>query len=228
MVSNIIKGVEYATQHADKISVANMSLGGVGNSSTLRLAVQNSVAKGIVYVAAAGNSRMNVYGTNGVFGDADDVFPACYPETMTVSAMVDTDGKAGGSGSLSAYGPDDTIASISNYSTNVVAGNPVTTPGLAIDVAAPGVSIYSTYKNHGYATMTGTSQAAGYVSGVVGVWIAEHGRATNAQGVYSIRQSLINAGEPQNQWGKVQPPAYVSSRNGYTIKVGAEPLVRAI
>lgn len=224
-VSNIIKGVEYVTQNASKISVSNMSLGGVGSSNALRLAVQSCVSAGVVVVVAAGNSRMNVYGTGGVFGDSDDVFPAAFPESMTVSAIVDTDGKSGGSGSVSTYGPDDTIASISNYSTNVVVGNPVTTPGLAIDVAAPGVSIYSTYKNNGYATMTGTSQASPHVAGAVALYIAEHGRATNAAGVYAIRQALINSAEPQSNWGAIQPCAYVSPRNGYTIKVGSEPLI---
>jgi len=55
---------------------------------------------------------------------------------------------------LSAMDSSDLWASFSNY------GNP------PIDYCAPGVSIYSCYKNAGYATMSGTSMAAPHAAGV--------------------------------------------------------------
>jgi subtilisin family serine protease len=56
---------------------------------------------------------------------------------------------------ISACASGDIWASFSNY------GNP------PIDYCAPGVSIYSTYKNGGYATMSGTSMAAPHACGVL-------------------------------------------------------------
>jgi subtilisin family serine protease len=56
---------------------------------------------------------------------------------------------------ISAMGIGDKWASYSNY------GNP------PVDYCAPGSSIYSTYKDGGYATLSGTSMAAPHVAGVL-------------------------------------------------------------
>jgi len=188
----VIQGIDFVTQNAGQIEVANLSFGGIGYSSALRLAISNSVAKGVVFVVAAGNDSRDVYGPDGLQNTADDSIPAAYPEVMTVSALYDLDGVPSS---------DDRLASFSNYSRNVVAGNPVTSPGAAIDLAAPGVNIASTYLNGGYATMSGTSMAAPHAAGAAALYIAGHSRATNAAGVYAIRQALINSAQPQSAWG---------------------------
>lgn len=64
------------------------------------------------------------------------IYPAAYPETIAVSA---TD------------------------QSNIIAG--FSSRGPEVDLAAPGVSIYSTYKGTGYATFSGTSMAAPHVAG---------------------------------------------------------------
>src|SRR5438128_4796521 len=203
--ATVIQGIDFVTQNAGQIEVANLSFCGIGYSAALRTAISNSVAKGIVFVVSAGNDSRDIYGPDGVQNTADDSIPAAYPEVMTVSALYDLDGVPSG---------DDVLASFSNYSRNVVSGNPVNSPGAAIDLAAPGVSIASTYLNGGYATMSGTSMASPHVAGAAALYIAAHSRAANAAGVYAIRQALINSAQPQSAWGSANTQDPDGNREG--------------
>jgi subtilisin family serine protease len=197
-LSDIIKGLDWVRAKASDIEVINMSLGGQGSSTAYRTAIQNCVAAGIVVVVAAGNESMDVFGPDGKFGTSDDLIPASYPEAATISAMADSDGQPGGTGPTTSYGSDDSFASFSNFSRSVAPGNPVSSPGLAIDLILPGVNIYSCYKDMNYATMSGTSMASPHAAGLAALYIVEHGRAYTANDVYAIRQALINAGKAQN------------------------------
>ncbi len=201
-LSWIIKGIDWVTAHAASIEVANMSLAWYGYSSAAHTAIKNSVAKGVVYFAAAGNDSTDVYGPDGTFGTEDDICPAAFPEVAAISALNDTDGTWGGTGGASEYGNDDSLASFSNFSRSVAQGNPVDSPGMAIDLMCPGVNIYSTYKNGGYTTFSGTSMASPHAAGLAALHIAQYGRANDATGVYAIRQALIDGGITQeSQYG---------------------------
>ncbi|MCP8616246.1 S8 family peptidase [Salirhabdus salicampi] len=214
--SDIIAGVDWVTENADEIEVANMSLGGQGLNSTLRTAIQNSVAAGVFYAVAAGNDSDDVYGADGVFGTSDDYLPASYPEVATISALSDTDGQPGGDGSLSSWGTDDrngdgirdgeddSFAWFSNYARNVVKDNPVSSSGAAIDLLLPGVDIYSTVPG-GYDHYSGTSMASPHAAGLAALhYVSEGTRDLNGDGVrdendvYTARQSLINLGKTQD------------------------------
>ncbi len=196
-LSDIIAGLNWVSARSADIEVVNMSLGGTGGSTAYRTAIQSCVDKGIVVVVAAGNDTRDVYGTDGKFGTTDDIVPASYPEAMTISALADTDGQPGGTGSASGYGPDDSFASFSNFSRSVVVDNPVKSPGNAIDLLLPGVSILSCYKDANYATMSGTSMASPHGAGLAALYIVKNGRASDADGVYAIRQALIDGGKSQ-------------------------------
>ena len=166
-ISTVIAGVDYVTQHANEIDVANLSFGCKCHSNALDTAIHNSVAAGITYVVAAGNGASN----------AIDFSPANHPDVITVSAIVDTDGKCGGLGPSTRYGNDDTFATFSNF-------------GPVVAMAAPGVDIYSTYKDGSYATLSGTSMAAPHVAGAAALYKSTHIGASPS----TVKQALISTG----------------------------------
>jgi subtilisin len=125
-LSDIIKGLEWAV--ANDMQVVNMSLGTSSYSSTFEAAVRQTVAAGVVVVAAAGNSGPGENTVN---------YPAKFEGVIAVSA---TDSS-------------NTLASFSSR-------------GPEVDLAAPGVSIYSTYKGQTYSTLSGTSMASPHLAGV--------------------------------------------------------------
>ncbi|MDH3385220.1 MAG: S8 family serine peptidase [Nitrosopumilus sp.] len=173
----VIAGIEYVTSTRtngdpnDDVDVANMSLGG-GYSQALNNAVENSISAGIVYAVAAGNESRN----------AANYSPASAPNAITVSAIADSNGMCGGDGTSTSYGTDDTLATFSNY-------------GSLVDIAAPGVSIYSTYKNGGYATSSGTSMASPHVAGAAALIVANNPNFTPSQ----VLATLLNNSVPQGQ-----------------------------
>ena len=81
--SSVIAGVDWVTANHIAPAVANMSLGG-GASQALDAAVRNSIASGVTYSIAAGNSG----------DDACSVSPARVTEALTVGATSSTDTRA--------------------------------------------------------------------------------------------------------------------------------------
>lgn len=175
--SAIICGIDFVTANADKIEVANMSLGGSGsddrncgasNNDAMHAAICESVSAGVTYVVAAGNSAENAAGH----------VPASYDEVITVSALADFNGLPGGGAPATCRTDvDDTFANFSNY-------------GADVDIIAPGVCITSTWKGGGYDTISGTSMASPHVAGGAALYKANNPTASPAQ----VKSALQNAG----------------------------------
>ena len=166
-MSSIIEGIDYVTQNAGQIDAANLSFGCKCNSSALDTAINNSVAAGVTFVVAAGNA-----------GEDSSLWsPASNPNVISVAALADSDGKCGGLGPPTPYGPDDSLAIFSNFGTKVT-------------IAAPGVNIHTTYIGSAYATLSGTSVAAPFVTGAAALYHSLHPTTSPAQ----VRSALVSLG----------------------------------
>ncbi len=149
-IANVAKAIrDAADAHVD---VINLSLTLASNSDTMRLAVEYAAAQGALMIAAAGNTSAGVV-----------YYPARYPQVMAVAALDRNDGHA-----------------------------PYSNTGSEIEIAAPGglapYPIFSTWSNAAiircppdeyqssggasYCNSTGTSMAAGVVSGVAALALA--------------------------------------------------------
>jgi subtilisin len=163
-LSQVLCAINWVTANAAPlgIHVANMSITGSGTDDgncgntkgdAWHKAICASVAAGITWVVSAGNSG----------ADFARSIPASYPEVLTATAMSDSDGVPGASGSAPSCvrkgEADDRYASFSNYAVRAV--------DLAHTIAAPGTCIASTKNGGGTSTYNGTSQAAPHVTAAV-------------------------------------------------------------
>ena len=168
-------GVDFVTSTrtdanaTNDIPVANMSIGfdgarvaddgncGLTNRDALHLAICNSVAAGVSWIAAAGNTA----------DDFQRLAPASYSEVLTV--------KDGGlqRPACDGAGTDDAFASFSSFATLASdQAHTIAAPGRSIlSTAAPHSRIWGGSKAPLYGTLSGTSIAAPHVTGTVALCI---------------------------------------------------------
>ncbi|MFD6076611.1 S8 family peptidase [Streptomyces hydrogenans] len=126
--AGVVAGIDWVTSHhaAGAPAVANLSLGG-GASTTLDNAVKRSIADGVTYAVAAGNSGVNARNSS----------PARVTEALTVGATGNTDAKASWSNYgavLDLFAPGVSITAgwhTSDTATNTISGTSMAAPHVA-------------------------------------------------------------------------------------------------
>jgi subtilisin len=169
----IVAGIDWVAANAATIEVANMSLGGSGYNQAEYDAIQGAVDKGVAFAVAAGNSD----------ADANNYSPAAFDNVLSVSALADFNGLPGGGAAPTCRtDQDDTLADFSNW-------------GSAVDIAAPGVCILSTYplEKGEYGTISGTSMASPHVAGALAL-LASKNNPNSASDVTNLYNQVKNAG----------------------------------
>jgi subtilisin family serine protease len=218
--STIICGLDWVTANVTSrnVKVANLSLGGLGTNDAncgrtvgdaLHQAVCRAVSARVSVVAAAGNKGWDL-------GDDPPDVPAAYPEVLTVTAMSDSNGLGGATGSSPACDPgnlDDQFADFSNYASRAA--------DMAHMIAAPGVCIRSTAAGGGYTTMSGTSMATPHVAGAVALCLGEAGVAgpcageTPAQVVQRMRSRAQAKAGAEPTYGFAGDPSRPNATGDY-------------
>jgi hypothetical protein len=146
-------------------SVANLSLGGPGESAALERAVDDVTARGVLVVAASGNSRET---------DSAPNYPAAYAPVLAVGAT-------GRNGQLAVYSSGGEHVDI-------------TAPGGDGNAAAPENDLLVLAERGGLDRQAGTSFAAPLVSASALLLRAGNPELTPAQVIAAIERSAVDAG----------------------------------
>ena len=190
-------GAGGATVQGARTPIISMSLGGYGFSSTLQNAVSSAVNAGSLVIAAAGNDGIDL-----------PSYPASFPGVMSVSAV----------------GPDGTIASYSNAGTNIS----VAAPGGDLRLDDPidnfddsgGAWIWGlwwdfTRSRQVFTAAIGTSASVPHVAGVAALLLAKNPSMTATDLRTRIEQTATRAaGTTRNDlygWGVVNAYAALSA-----------------
>lgn len=160
--SGVLAGMSWAI--AGGARVVSMSLGSDVNevSATYETVGRRALAAGVLIVAAAGNNADRDAGDPGFVG-----VPANSPSIMAVAAL----------------DRQLAIAPFSAASSQVEGGE--------IDLAGPGVDVYSSWPQPRYRTISGTSMATPHVAGIAALW----SQATGATGA-ALWDQLVAAARP--------------------------------
>jgi subtilisin family serine protease len=169
-LSDVIKGIIWVANHNEDIQVANMSLGSDSDSPTMHRAVRYAKARGIVIVAAAGNSgppKAKSEAPKFAKADGDEE-----PEQQDDSSV----------GYPGRYEEVIAVAALDwNYKTASFSSQ-----GKEVDFTAPGVAVLSTKKGGDYHTLSGTSMATPHMAGLAALTVSQGYRGLDGpDGVFS-------------------------------------------
>jgi subtilisin len=210
--ATVLCGVDWvdsmAPANGGPIRVANMSLGGGGgddgacgrvDDDPVHAAICEATADGVLFVVSAGNSRRNIAGQ----------VPAAYNEVLTVSAVADFNGQAGGGAAATCRADvDDTAADFSNFTR-------VGSADEAHVIAAPGVCIKSTWKGGGYRRLSGTSMASPHVAGAAALCLGS-GRCAGLSPAELLQKLRTDAAARPASYGYAGDPTRPIFSGGIT------------
>jgi thermitase len=128
-------------------------------------------------------------GNDGENIDKNPTYPASFTDSNILAVAASTD--------------EDTLASFSNFGST------------AVDVAAPGDNVYSTYKGGGYRYLSGTSMAAPYAAGTAAMLRKQESDATYGDLRYAIRH-------------KVDTPPALAGKVAYNGRLNVQKALAAI
>ena len=173
---DIARAIRYAADNG--ANIISMSLGGDSEGSLEKDAIAYAVSKGVLVVAAAGND-----------GPADGSidYPGANADVVAVAAL-------------------DSSRNVPDWSSRGVNDGDYVVEEREVELAAPGVSVQSTYKNGCYATMSGTSMATPHVSGLTAKLWQGSASATRDY-LHSLAQDVHTAGDDTaTGWGLTVSP----------------------
>jgi len=199
----------HGTHVAGIIAALNNSIGVVGvgpNIDLYAIKVLNANGSGYLSDVIEGldwaiTNKMQVVnmslGTSQDVQSFHDAIVRTYNAGITIVAAA---GNSGGSVSYPAAYPEVIAVSATDQNNQIAS---FSSRGPEVDLAAPGVSIYSTYKGQSYATLSGTSMAAPHVTGAAALIIDTKKCDLNLDGVCTpaevqqrLEQTAIDLGDP--------------------------------
>ncbi|MTD31894.1 S8 family serine peptidase [Planomicrobium sp. YIM 101495] len=158
---DIAAAIRHAADQATALRtkvVINMSLGSSGESSLITNAVNYAYNKGVLVIAAAGNEGPY----EGSIG-----YPGALVNAVAVAALENRVQN----GTLR-------VADFSSRGYSRTDGDYAIQKG-DVEISAPGASIYSTWYNGGYSTISGTSMASPHAAGLAAKIWAQYPSASN-------------------------------------------------
>jgi subtilisin len=204
----------HGTHVAGIIAALNNSIGVVGvgpNIDLYAIKVLNAsgsgylsdVIEGIEWVINQKNTQGGDWVINMSLGTSQDVpsfheaIVNAYNAGVTIVAAA---GNTGGAVSYPAAYPEVIAVSATDQNNQIAS---FSSRGPEVDLAAPGVNIYSTYKGRSYATLSGTSMAAPHVSGAAALIIDTKKCDLNLDGICTpaevqqrLEQTAVDLGTP--------------------------------
>lgn len=178
-IAAAVKSINYAVQMGARVLSNSWGSegddGGTNEVKALKDAIDAAEKKGVLFVAAAGNGHQGVGYDNDT--DAKPGYPASYSQDNIVS--------------VAAIDSKDALGAFSNWGVKTV------------DIAAPGVVVYSTTVGGKYsdtvvdmygikATWDGTSMACPHVAGAAAAWLSKHPEASYRE----IKAALLSSVKP--------------------------------